>query len=248
LKKETFKNKLNNLASKFINENLDSTKGKIPVENGQETTPKIDYLIESFLALAEIETIFEQLEQTPYFLSNFRQTKKLKEKGISRFNHIIYHIESYLFRITGIMDRMMILLNIIFETNLVPEKCKPYNFLLDKKGKEGKYAEIIKKGDPELFLELNLLGFLIQDFRKLRNEIAHQKRFNSKDLRDIELFNIVESDVEIDNFKYLVKRETDKTVSEYKRKMLGANEKIRIHLEKIYECLDFIWSEAYDKK
>ena len=248
MKKETFKDKLNILASKFINENLDREKGKIPVESGKKTTPKTDYLTESFLALAEIEIIFEQLEQTPYFISNFRQTKKLKEKGISRFNHIIYHIESYLFRITGIMDRMMILLNIIFETNLKPAQCKPHNFLMDKKGKEGKYAEIIKRSDPELFLELNLLGLLIQDFREIRNEITHQKRFNSKDLRNIELFNIVESDVEINNFKYLVKKETDKTVSEYKRKMLSANENIRVHLEKIYECLDFIWSEKYEKK
>ena len=244
MKKENLKNKLNSLASEFINKNLDKT----PIEKGKETTPKIDYLIESFLALAEIENIFEQLEQTPYFLSNFRQTKKLKEKGISRFNHIIYHIESYLFRITGIMDRMMLLLNIVFETNLVPEKCKSYNFLLNNEGKEGKYAGIIKKSDPELYLELNLLSLLIQDFRKIRNEIAHQKRFNSKDLRNIELFNIVESDIENDNYKYVIKRETDKTVAEYKRKMLSANEKIRTHLEKIYECLNFIWSETYDKK
>ena len=248
MEKDTFKKKLTNLTSNFITENLVNTEGTIIEGNKQKPTTKQGYLIDAFSALIEIETIIEQLEQTPHFLSNFRQTQKLKENGIRRFNHIIYHIESYLFRTTGIVDRMMILLNIIFETNLPPEKCKTYNFLLDNKQKEGKYAGVIKERSSELFLELNSLALFIQKFREIRNEITHQKRFNSNHIRNIELFNIVEFDVETSNYKHFAKREADKKVSMYKKKMLDTNNKIKAHIDKIYELLDFIWVETYDKK
>ena len=245
MKQITFKQKL---ASKGSEIALEKSNGKLFTDVKLKTTDKENYAIDTFLALAEIETVFEQLEQTPYFLSNFRQTKTLKKREITRFNHIIYHIESFLFRTTGIIDRMLLLLNVIFETKLPPEKCKQPNFLLNKNGKNGKYAHIIIKRDSELFLELNLFATLIQDFRNIRNEITHQKRFNSKDLKNIEMFHLVMQNAEMKKYKYQIKDETDKVVFTYKNWMLDFNKKIKIHLDKIYEHLDIIWTEEYDKK
>ncbi|MGY5353549.1 Cthe_2314 family HEPN domain-containing protein [Wenyingzhuangia sp. IMCC45467] len=238
MKEITFKKKLGNLSSEFIIKNDDKYK----------PTNKDNFLIESFLAVAEIDIVLEQLYQTPYFLSSFRQTEKLKKNGIYRFEHIIYHIENYLFRTTGIMDRLLIFLNILLETNLKPRDCKPYNFLINKNGTEGKCAEKIKLKSPELFFELNLLNSFIDTFREIRNEITHQKRFNTEDLKKIELLNIVSKDSTISNEKYTLKRETDKIVFKYRDLMLKNNNEIEIQLNKIYKILDLVWSEVYKNK
>ena len=171
-----FKEKLTNLASEIISKELKHSGYLLDEKSNLKQSSKDEFVIKSFLAIGEIEITIQQLNQSPIYISNFRQTKKIAENKVTRFDHTIYHIESYLFRITGVMDRILILINIIFDLNLKPEQCKPHNFLLDYKNKEGKYAQILKKKKPELFLELNLLLFVIDEFREIRNEITHQIR------------------------------------------------------------------------
>ena len=59
---------------------------------------KDKYIIDCFLAFGRVETCMEQLQHSPLFLSNFRSTESLKKNNITRFDHIIYHIESYYLR------------------------------------------------------------------------------------------------------------------------------------------------------
>lgn len=248
----SFKEKLANLASEIISKELKNSNDLFADRKNTETTKKEDYVITTFLAIGEIEITIEQLKQSAIFISHFRQTKKLTENKITRFDHTIYHIESYLFRTTGALDRILILINIILDLKLEPEKCKPHNFLLNTNRKEGKYAPIIKKRSPELYLELNLLFMAINDYREIRNEITHQKRFKNEDLRTIEMLDIVQRDknneLNVSNFKYLIKRETDKVISKYKKNMILFNDKIQKHVHEIYRYSEDIWQEEYIKK
>jgi hypothetical protein len=215
-------------------------------------TEKEDYIVNTLLSLGEIETVYEQLEQSPYFLSNFRQTKPLKKKGITRFNHIIYHIESHLFRATGILDRMLIHINIVFKIGLIPEKCKTYYLLIDKKGKEGKYSSSIKNKCPGLFDNLIELMNAVDKYRELRNLISHEKRYQSEYLKHVEMYHILQqgectSEFNTGYYKYHVKRETDQAVATYKNQMLNFNEEIRNLLDKIYLKLEKNWKIELSK-
>jgi hypothetical protein len=50
-----------------------------------------EYLQTVFLAAGELVTIYEQLDQTISLLCNFRSTPSLKEKGITRLDHMILY-------------------------------------------------------------------------------------------------------------------------------------------------------------
>lgn len=253
LKETPFQRHLTSIASRIIQKHTKNNKGALIEESEKaiKYSKKENYVVSILLSLGEIEFVFEQLEQAPYFLSNFRHTKSLREAGINRFHYIIYHIESHLFRATGILDRMMILLNEIFKLGLSPEKCKAHNLLMDRKGKEGKYAKEIKNRNPKLFSTLINLMNLIDGFRDIRNEISHQSRYRSDRLKPIEMYHILQQEGEEEflkpPFKSLIKKETDKAVNSYKIYMLKSNSEIRKLLDEIYGYLEVIWEEEYKK-
>lgn len=249
----TFKQKLTKLASDIISKELENSKSLFSDRKDIKTTVKEDYVIKTLLAINEIDITIEQLKQSTIFISHFRQTKKLTDNKITRFDHTIYHIETFLFRTTGVLDRILILQNIILDLKLEPEKCKPNNFLLNLNNKkDGKYAPILKKRSPELFLELSLLFMIINDYREIRNEITHQKRFKSEDLKTIEMFDIVQregnNELNNPNFKYKIKHATDLIISKYKRNMISLNDKIQNHILEIYRYSENIWEEEYVNK
>ena len=251
LKENNFKEVLKKSANNIIQ--------KLPIENilkddftRPKTTEKEDFVINNFLALGEVETSIEQLRQSSCFISNFRLTENLKKNNISRFDHIIYHIEAHLLRTTGILDRILILTSLSFDLKIRPEKCKPNIFLFDYKGKEGKYAPVIKNRNPVLFEELVNLNETINDYREIRNEIAHQKRYKSEDLKIIEMLDLGfrdENHKQKDkNLNYQIKRVFDLAVSMYKKEMIDLNNKITEQILNIYNELVKVWSEEYEKK
>lgn len=249
MKEIPFQRHLTNLASKIIQKHTKALIGES--EEEIKYSKKENYVVKTLLSLAEIEFVFEQLEQTPHFLSNFRHTKTLKEVRINRFHHIIYHIESHLFRTTGILDRMMIHLNEVFKFGLSQEKCKAHNLLMNRKGKEGKYAKEIRNKNPKLYSTLINLMNLIDRFRDIRNEISHQSRYRSERLMYVEMYHIFQQRGEVEflktPFKNHIKKETDKSVDSYKKHMLNLNSEIRELLDEIYSYLEVVWKEEYKK-
>jgi hypothetical protein len=233
---------LTNLSSEIIKQYSNTDK---------DYSDKDSYVVNAFLSLGEIESVFEQLEQSPHFLSNFKLTKSLKENGISRFNHIIYHIESHLFRATGILDRMLIHINVVLNIGLSPENCRTYYLLTDDKGKEGKYAPNIKNKSAELFQSLLELRNYVNRYRELRNMISHQKRYASASLKKAEMYHIVQQGEDHNgpfaagNYDHFIKLEMDRAVRQYKTQMLDFNSGTRKLLDKIFMFLQEVWHREY---
>lgn len=253
MKKHTFIQYLTNHASVIVQKYsaLDEIRKESNLKDNY--TPKESYVVESLLSLGEVETVYQQLEQSPYFLANFRSSKILKEKGITRFDHIIYHIESHLFRATGIFDRLLIHVNVVFKFGLLPEDCKSHNILINKKGKEGRYCPQIRGEDIELYSRLLDLMNLVNTYRNLRNEISHQKRYESGTLRDVEIYNVLQTTepshhgFDINRYAAFIKTRFDKTADFYKKEMLGFNDKVRKLLDIIYSRLQMKWDNEYKK-
>ena len=214
-------------------------------------TLKEQYVADTFLALSEVESVFKQLEQSEYFIANYRQTKKLSEQGINRFQHIIYHIEAHIFRQTGLMDRLLFLLNIVYELKLSPVKCKRFMFFANKKGKAAKFEKLIRNDNAKLFEWIELLNSSIDLNREIRNEIAHQSRYSSEKLRDVELFFIVDeegvSELPNGSLKYIKKKYADDAVKKFQLAMNTMNLEIRSNLRHIYSFMEFTCTTKYEK-
>ena len=198
------------------------------------------YLHNCFNSLGEVYTSLKQLKMSSIFLTNFRATNKIKENDITRFDYCIYHIESHFFRLTGFLDRILILVNEILVLNIEHKKCKQETFLINyqnkKEGKDGKYAHLIKNRNNKLFELLINLQEYISNYRHERNIITHQGRFEDERLRKIEGLNLVlhlDKSNETQKLKYLIKNETDKKKLNNKDIMNNIN----IKLESIWDLL-----------
>jgi hypothetical protein len=178
------------------------------------------YISDCFQSIAEIESLLSQLEYSAVFVSSFRKTPAIIKHNISRYDYILYHIEVYLLKVTGIMDRLLIAVNVILQLNLDVMQCKAGLMLKSQKGNKGVHANRIETLAPGLSNDLIKLLDYINLFRDDRNIIAHSERISYEDLRQIEMYHVVIQNSDEEKFikmKPLLKQMTDKKALEYKR-------------------------------
>lgn len=209
------------------------------------------YLINTFKAFAELEGLASQLDLAAIFLTSYRNTATLKKNSITRYDYLNYHIEGHLLRVTGIMDRLLIAVNVVLEMGLSNYKCKPI-FMLISKGKKTKLADQLDVL-PNLYDELCKLSTFIDRFREDRNTIAHAERVTYENLQLVEMLSIVTQDrhpmiEHYDVMKEHLKLEGDKRSQEFKKAMLETNEHIRSLLAPLYILLEGHFNSSFTAK
>ena len=165
-----------------------------------------------FLSGAEIATVCNQLEQSIYFMTNFRSTRKLKDNNINRYDHILYHLESHLIRITSCYDRCLILANNIYMLGNTDSNCK-HNIIINNKYIKG----------SSVGCKLESIYNFIQPYRKKRNIVIHHAGYNHIDLRKIEGMSILEKQEEDIFLKYYFKKIIDNFIFDRKSELSEFN-------------------------
>jgi len=209
------------------------------------------YLISTFKAFAELEELANQLDLAAIFLTSYRNTATLKNYSITRYDYLNYHIEGHLLRVTGIMDRLLIAVNVVVEMGLSTYKCKPI-IMLFSKGKKTKLADQLNVV-PGLYTALCKLSTFIDSFRDDRNTIAHAERVSYENLKLVEMLSIVTREPHplIENYdvmKEYLKLEGDKRSQEFKKSMLETNEHIRSLLAPLYILLEGHFNSSFMAK
>ncbi|MBK0379733.1 Cthe_2314 family HEPN domain-containing protein [Mucilaginibacter segetis] len=238
---------LANVASEMA-KNVDMVKNPMRGFNPHRQLHRYEqYVLDCLLAMSEIEGLVRQLNASAILMANYRESKKLKEQKISRYDYIIYHIEGHLLRVTSVIDRLLIFVNKVLEMGLTDFKCKIIFMLEDQKNKKGKYALYVEKL-PGLYDNLMTLVKYIDIFREDRNIIAHSKEIAYQDLRPIQGYHLIlqgPTDSNLTKYKSLIKTKTDKKVKQYKNEMLLFNKKISDLLYPIYKILTAEFDQRY---
>lgn len=219
----------------FIRE-LSRTMGEVIKEttekSGDGIVPARDYLPheeygkEVLLAALELETILRQLVQVSAFMSGFRLTQDLKANGISRLDHIIYHLENFLIRITGCFDRCLILVNVALDLGNEPEDCR-YGLIQRNK-------HVARLG---LLGPLGEINGIVKPYRESRNVVAHRQRHSEPELGTLELFNLMEKH-DPDLFpEGLAKVKADLLVIDKKKEINGVNRKLQAAVGRLFSAL-----------
>jgi len=249
MENHAFMDKMTTMGSKLIRD-TDTFKRSTPgFSPDRELFRHEEYFYDCYLALAEIYTILRQLDQSAVFLANFRSSKALKEAKITRFEHIIYHLESHLLRMTGVLDRLLILVNKVLRLGLEDVSCKSHNMLVSKDNKKAKLAPKIE-AIAGLFDALLEVSTFMDQFRDDRNSVAHSKRLNFDDLRRIEMYHVVfgdTTDPEIKKRLFIVKRETDIKVWDYKADIIKSNNSLKNLVGNVYDILDIQFTSHHTK-
>lgn len=211
--------------------------------------PHEEYIQRSLLAVGEVDGLLRQLHYAATLLANFRNTPAMKKNKISRYEYMIYHIEGYLFRVTGVLDRLLKLVNTILDLRLNDNACIASMMIISKKGVKGLHADRIETMVPGLTNALFNISRYIEKFREDRNMIAHTGKINYQDLREIEMFHIVlqnDPEEEIKRFEWYIKILTDKKAIEYKRDFKNCTETIESLLLPIYNLLETFFNNHHN--
>jgi hypothetical protein len=128
----------------------------------------------------EILSWCEHLQHIPIYISNYHETRPMKKGGITWPKFLTYQIENYLIRVNGIYDRVLKLVNVVFELSNDPKYCYENVILKNLKVKQSNIPAVVKK-----------LKKTLEDYNVDRNEIIHHLSYSDKDLNELEMFFFV---------------------------------------------------------
>jgi hypothetical protein len=166
------------------------------------------YVVEVGHTLAHLVGICEQMIYAVHFLSSFSLTKRMREKGINRSNHILYNVENYLIRTQSLNDRVLKLTNAVFHLEIDQRNCK---FDTISKNSHVKITKVPGK--------LQKISKILEKYRQDRNTVIHHKSYQENDLQNVELLYLVsKSDTDesqnLPNFAYHASRLASKYVKQ----------------------------------
>ncbi len=167
----------------------------------------------------KVLSTFETLLTIPIYLSNLPPKKLLEKYDIPKSQYYQYHIESYIIRITTILDQLVLFVNGLYELGIDPKKCSAdlvFNNLHTKDSKEVELLKGFQKG--------------INNIKGARNKIVHRGEFADSELSDIatrELFKKtkdIHSETDKDLLMYIyLEAYVSKRYKKNKRKEISKN-------------------------
>jgi hypothetical protein len=159
----------------------DAAPFKIQPEYKRDPDEHEYFLLHVGSCLAEVLTAYQQLTHIPVYLANHRQTPAMEKAGINRHSQIVYHIESYLIRTQGLLDRVLKLVDAVFHLLNAPRACRADVVLQNVKVKRTKVPTVVKRMDK-----------LLDRYSMARNAVVHHKSVQEDELRTLEMYYLVE--------------------------------------------------------
>lgn len=138
------------------------------------------YLSHCGYCTANFLTCLAKIEQIKVFISDGTPTSKMKKTNVNGYHVLLYHIENFIIRTQGLLERVMILIDaVLYLGNDSQFIC--YNLI--------KNNSHIKK----LKLDIDLKQFkkISQKYLHSRNRIIHEQDYITDDLRELEFWYLI---------------------------------------------------------
>lgn len=133
------------------------------------------YFLEFLWLLAEVEYKLIDLELCLKFINFFPPNKSLRIQA-SRYDYIVYHLEYYYINIVAIFDRLLHVINFIFNLKLKGAKLTLIN------------VEKIGLVDAKIINLLKIFDKSINTIRNTQNTIKHRLKFQERELDEAQLY------------------------------------------------------------
>ena len=166
---------------------------------------KESFCIDTLIGINKITECLDQIYFSIELLSGFR---KKKDSIMNRHDYVIFMIENFYLRITSIFDRALRLTNFIFDIGIPERECRVTTIINNTKIK-----------GTDVATSLKALKKFSDNFKQIRNNIAHSKSFEDKDLNIIGQFYYIIDNGDPDNLKrysHIYKTRTDNYIKDKK--------------------------------
>lgn len=170
-------------------EKADDVRKRLIDGSPMSTTPKFKsepdehefYLLRTSACLIEVLNCCQQLGHIPVYLSNHRRTPAMEKVGINRHAAIVYHLENYIVRTQGLLDRVLKLVDAVFHLTNDPRNCR-YEIIT-------RNVKVQVSNIPDSIRGLKRLA---DRYSKDRNQIVHHGQFDEDSLRRLEFYFLLE--------------------------------------------------------
>ena len=185
------------------------------------------YLLDTGHTLSQLAYICQQLSHIPLYLTSFRSSKKMEEGGVTRHPHILLCVENYIIRTQSLYDRMLQLINVVFNIYNPPNEIG-HSIIKDN-------SHVKNSG---LSSSLQKLRKLTGKYYKDRLKIIHRGSYHEDALRKLERLTIVSKE---SNFCHFEKQElkplSDKYVKEKAEEFGKMNTEFFVAIGNIFDYL-----------
>lgn len=193
------------------------------------------YAIDTFRSAGEVLSVCSQLRHSAIYASQFRSTPKLKDSGITRTSHIIYHLENHSIRIRMIFDRILKLINQAFRLGNSNRNCTRQNILQNSYVRSSDVITPVKKIDQTL-----------QRYDPSANTVLHHESHTEPLLLFPELVSALDGAGVANLPHHAAKTQIDKFVREKETELLHFNQSLFDLVAEVLDNLGPVCGEQYD--
>lgn len=190
------------------------------------------FLIDVAAAMANLLTLCQQLDQIPILIGSHRQASTMDKADINRHSLIVYHLENYIIRTQGLLDRVLKLVNSAFHLTNSPQNCR---FTV--------VVQNVKVQVSDVDAPLKTLNKLLARYAGVRNEIVHHHSIKEDALRRLDMYFLLdqwgklsEEDRPVD-VKELIKDTIFEVLWFKKRELIAFNDEIATAVSLILDKL-----------
>lgn len=187
---------------------------------------KENYFIEILLG---VNNITECLDQIYFSIDLLLRFRKNKDGIMNRHDYIIFMMENYYLRITSIFDRTLRLTNCLFEIGIPETECRESTIIKNNRIK-----------GTEVEVSLKELKKFTDNYKQIRNTIAHSNTFEDRELYPIRDFYYLLDNGDPDNLKrysHIYKTWTDNYIKNKKKELEKSADEIFELIKKYFDSL-----------
>jgi len=183
------------LQKEFVKSLQEETKAKTPTKrskkgespsNNLTLTREQAYHNQVFEYTGNLTHAVERLEEIPFFLARFPNTKTFQKQGITLHKWIQYHYSNFLIAGVSVYDTTLLLTNSVFMLGLRPQACSDRTVTDNQNVRLTPVRDTIKKLDR-----------VTKSYREPRNLYVHRNRLPTLDFLDrLESYRFIEEGFE----------------------------------------------------
>lgn len=175
------------------------------------------------------------------YLSGYRACHTLDGELISRADYIAYQLENLYLRMGMITDRSLKLTNTVFRLGIPPRECRSH-VVVDN--------EHVRH--TPVRARLRALEKVVKPYRKVRNTIAHFKRYSDAELGEIEGYFILEKsntpiNSVVERFRHFYKTKADRYVEARRDELVPVVGALIQAVAKLFDALLPVFEENHGR-
>lgn len=194
---------------------------------------KVNFYFDLFRLIMEINSKISDLKATVVMISSYPK-KKPVAKIFSRSEYIIYHLEYYYLSIIAIYDRLLHLINFLYNLGLKDKHVKK-EIILENKNVDKKIIKMMNELDKK-----------ISGIREIQNKIKHKSKYVDAELAQIAenetLANILNSRAELKKEAAILGLKAQLNYSVY---LTNKKKQLKLNNDNLVKIIDNIYTNLY---